>query len=88
MKLFARDIKGNIKQWNITLIENSNCAKISTGRLGGNLIDTIIEHDKINNEIASRIAKKRKEGYVSLKDTGLYRNANYISYYMVNSISS
>ena len=71
MKLYARDIKGNVKEWSIALIENSNCAKISAGRLGGNLIETIIEHDKINNEIASRIAKKRKEGYVSLKDLGI-----------------
>jgi hypothetical protein len=68
MRLFARDIKGNIKEWNITLIEDSTSAKISAGRLNGQLIETIIDHPKIDNEIASRIAKKRKEGYVSLKD--------------------
>jgi hypothetical protein len=71
MRLFARDIKGNIKEWNITLIEDSNSAKISTGRLNGNLIETIIEHDDIKSHVASRIAKKRKEGYVSLKDLGV-----------------
>jgi hypothetical protein len=70
MRLFARDIKGNIKEWNITPIPASNSASIQTGRLGGQLIETIIEHPDITTHIASRIAKKRKEGYVSLKDTG------------------
>jgi hypothetical protein len=67
MRLFARDIKGNIKEWNIALLTNTE-AKISTGRLNGNLIETIIESPHIEKEIASRIAKKRKEGYVSLDD--------------------
>ena len=69
MRLFARDIKGNIKEWNIALLTDTT-ASIRTGRVNSNLIETIIEHPHINKEIASRIAKKRKEGYVSLKDTG------------------
>lgn len=88
MRLYARDIKGNIKQWSIIPIENSNSAVIATGRLGGNLIETIIEHPDIKTHIASRIAKKRKEGYVSLKDLGwsndgiplLEQNGNAIHY--------
>lgn len=71
MKLYARDIKGNIKEYSINQIENSESAVIRTGRLNGNLIETIIFHPtNIKREIASRIAKKRKEGYVSLKDLG------------------
>lgn len=69
MRLFARDLKGNIKEWNISQIDDTN-ARISTGRLNGSLIQTIIYHPDIKKEIASRIAKKRKEGYVSLKDLG------------------
>jgi hypothetical protein len=70
MRLFARDIKGHIKEWNITLCDDVNSAIIKTGRLQGNLISTIIRHSDIKKEIASRIAKKRKEGYVSFKDLG------------------
>ena len=86
MRLFARDIKGNIKEWNIALIENSNSAIIRTGKLNGNLIETIIEHNNIQNEIASRISKKRKEGYVSLKDLD-YKDPNiyyveWLAYYL------
>jgi hypothetical protein len=74
MKLYARDIKGNIKEYSINQIENSESAVIRTGRLNGNLIETIIFHPtNIKREIASRIAKKRKEGYVSLKDLGAER---------------
>lgn len=73
MKLYARDIKGNIKEYSINQIEDSESAVIRTGRLNGNLIETIIFHPTdIKREIASRIAKKRKEGYVSLKDFGAY----------------
>lgn len=69
MKLFARDIKGNVKEYNINQIEDSEFASIKTGRLNGKLIETIIEHPiDIKKEIASRIAKKRKEGYITLKD--------------------
>lgn len=75
MRLFARDIKANIKEYNINQIEDTNFASIKTGRLNGNLIETIITHPTdIKKEIASRIAKKRKEGYVSLKDTGYDNN--------------
>lgn len=70
MKLFARGIKGEIREWSINHIDESNNAIIRSGVLGGNLIKTIIEHKDIKSEIASRIAKKRKEGYVSLKDLG------------------
>ena len=69
MRLVARDIKGNIKEWSIEELDYPN-ALIRTGRLNGNLIETIISHNNIHSEIASRITKKRKEGYVSLKDLG------------------
>ena len=76
MRLFARDIKGNIKEWSIEMPiqrTSDNIAIISTGRLNGSLIETTISHPDIKKEIASRIAKKRKEGYVSINDLG-YNN--------------
>lgn len=70
MKLYARDIKGGIKEWSIGLLESSNDLVIHSGKLNGALIKTIISCTDPNKELASRVAKKRKEGYVSLKDTG------------------
>lgn len=88
MRLFARDIKGNIKEYNINQIEDTNSASIKTGRLNGNLIQTIITHPiDIKKEIASRIAKKRKEGYVSLKDLGGERFSDGLINFHNNVIS-
>lgn len=71
MKLYARNMRGGIKEWSISPLEDTTSeAVIKTGLLNGNLISTIISHNDIKKEIASRIAKKRKEGYVSLKDLG------------------
>lgn len=71
MRLFARDIRGGIKEWSIAPLSNTDGFIIKSGKLNGNLLNSIIYTDsqlKADVEIASRIAKKRKEGYVSLDD--------------------
>jgi hypothetical protein len=67
MRLYARNIRGGIKTWEIIQVDDTH-AIILSGLLGGNFVDTTIYHPEIQKEIASRIAKKRKEGYVSLED--------------------
>lgn len=69
MRLYARNIRGGIKTWEIMQVDNTH-AIILSGLLDGNFVDTTIYHPEIQKEIASRIAKKRKEGYVSLEDLG------------------
>ena len=72
MKLYARDSNKRIREWSINQIENSNDAVIRSGLMDGEKVQTIINHPKIRNEIASRITRKRREGYVSLKDLGIF----------------
>lgn len=65
--LYARNLDKSIKEWSISKI-NESSAVIRYGRFNGLMIDSTIHHTSIDKEVASRIAKKRKEGYKYLID--------------------
>lgn len=72
--LYARNLEGKIKTWGIIKLD-SITASITYGLFNGNLQTDLIDSPTIDTTIASRIAKKRKEGYKSLSDLS-YININ------------
>jgi hypothetical protein len=70
--LFARSMSGKIKVWYITRI-NTLHISIYYGCIGDSIIESIvpITMADFNSEINSRVKKKRREGYKSLKDLSL-----------------
>ncbi len=82
-QLFSKDIKGKIKQWCIEKKDNSII--VTYGFLNMNTILTTINYNNIDTEIASRIAKKRKEGYKSLSDLN-YDNKEDITIFLTREL--
>ena len=72
-KLYKRDAKGNILQWSIRSLTDTNF-EVTHGILGKKQYNEIITVTKKKvNEVESRIKAKRKEGYKALED--LYDNS-------------
>lgn len=82
-QLFSKDIKDRIKVWSIEKKDNSII--ITYGFLNMNTISTTINYNNIDSEVASRIAKKRKEGYKSLSDLN-YDNKEDITIFLTREL--